>query len=164
MCTGKHKIPDSALSKKHIDQSIKILLQKVRIVRDYWVPYLAGYSMEWMHDPIVFIDFRLPETLTTRSGRVIDITRYLVIHECVEKSLMHDLGLPYELAHNLATAAERTAVEADGFSWAEYTELLQPFIRSAVFKPKGKESPINIDKTPYVQERFAGLDKMAMAA
>jgi hypothetical protein len=163
MSVGKHKIPDSALSRTHIDESIKALLKKVRVVRDYWIPYLAGYSMEWVDDPIVFIDQRLPKTLMD-GNKVYDVTRYLIIHECVEKCLMHDLGLPYELAHNLATAAEKSAVEADGLSWAVYTKLLQPYIRQATYKPKNLESPTIIDFTPYLQEHFSGLDKMAKAA
>lgn len=163
MSVGKHKCPDSALSKKHIDQSIKALLKKVKVVRDFWTPYLAGYSIEWVDEPTVFIDPRLPKTLK-HGNKVIDITRYLLIHECVEKCLMHDLGMPYELAHNLATAAEKSAVEADGISWAVYTELLQPYIRVAVIKPKGLESSPKLDKTPYIQEKAKFLDQMAKAA
>jgi hypothetical protein len=163
MSVGKHKIPDSALKRVHIDESIKALMEKVSIVRDYWIPYLAGYSVEWVEDPIVYIDSRLPKTLMD-GNKAYDVTRYLLIHECVEKCLMHDLGMHYELAHNLATAAEKSAVEADGLSWAVYTKLLQPYIRQATYKPKDLESPTNLDKTPYIQENFAGLEKMAKAA
>lgn len=165
MCTGKHIIPDSALSRKHIDQSIAALLEKVTVVRDCWVPYLAGYSTEWVEHPTVFIDSRLPKTLT-EGNKVYDITRYLLIHETVEKCLMHDLGFHYILAHNLATGAEKSAVEADGLSWAVYTRLLQPYIRQAVHRPNGLKAPSILDIAPYIQEKAPFLDKLkeAMAA
>jgi hypothetical protein len=165
MSVGKHLV-DTAISKKHIDQSIAELLKKVRINRDYWIPYLAGYSKEWQGTPTVFIDCRLPESIPCKSGKsvrsvTIDVTRYLLIHECTEKCLMDELGMPYILAHNLATAAEKTAVEADGFSWDDYSNALKPFITAATHKPKDKESPEGLDKRPYVQEKFPGIDQMA---
>lgn len=159
MSVGKHIIPDDALSKRHIDKSIDALLDKVKINRDYWIPYLAGYSTDWDGNPHVFIDSRLPEKLEHK-GVTYSITRYLLIHECVEKCLMHDLGMHYLLAHNIATGAEKSAVEADGLSWKIYTDLLQPYIRRATLKPEDKESPEDLDKAPYEQEHFAGLDKM----
>lgn len=165
MSIGKHLV-DPAISKKNLDLSIAALLKKVTINRDYWIPYLAGYSVEWEKHPTVFIDFRLPERIYCKASArgkpiLVDVTRYLLIHECVEKCLMDDLGMHYELAHNLATAAERTAVEADGYSWDAYTDGLIPWIQRVTFKPSEKESPKNLDKRPYEQCKFSGLKKMA---
>lgn len=162
MSVGKHNVPDSALSRKHIDQSIAALLKKVTVVRDFWVPYLAGYSNEWVNNPTVYIDKRLPKTLT-EGNKVYDITRYLLIHESVEKCLMHDLGFHYILAHNLATGSEKSAVEADGLSWAIYTRILQPYIRQAVHQPQMLKAPTDLDITPYVQEKAPFLDKLKAA-
>lgn len=160
MCTGKHLV-DPAISKTHIDQSIKELLKKVTINREFWIPYLAGYSKDdWKDNPIVYMDCRLPKELVTTWYKI-DITRYLLIHECVEKCLMDELGMPYILAHNLATAAEKTAVEADGHSWTVYTNSLTPYIREAEKQPEGKESPKALDKRPYEQEKAPILAKMA---
>jgi len=159
MSIGKHLV-DPAISKKHIDQSISALLKRVTLNREYWIPYLAGYSVEWTKDPTVFIDSRLPKDVLYK-GKKYDVTRYLVIHECVEKCLMDELGMHYVLAHNLATAAERTAVEADGHSWDGYTEALKPFIQLATRKPPDIDSPKTLDKRPYVQEKAPYLDRMA---
>lgn len=161
MSIGKHlKIPDDAISREHIDQSIDALLQRVTINRDFWIPYLAGYSTTWRDNPVVFIDPRLPLSLTYMD-ETIEVTRYLVIHECVEKCLMDELGMPYILAHNLATAAEKTAVEADGYMWSAYCMALRPYIRLAESKPDDLESPADLDKTPYIQEKAPMLSLMA---
>lgn len=162
MSVGKHTLPDAALSRRHIDQSIAALLKKVTVARDFWVPYLAGYSTDWVENPTVFIDHRLPKTLT-EGNKLYDITRYLLIHESVEKCLMHDLGFHYVLAHNLATGSEKAAVEADGLSWALYTKVLQPYIRQAVHRPSGLAAPPRLDIAPYVQEKAPFLDKLKEA-
>lgn len=160
MSTAKHlKIPDDAISRTHIDQSIDELLKRVTICRDYWIPYLAGYNTEWKDHPVVFIDPRLPEKLTY-DNETIPVTRYLIIHESVEKCLMNELGMPYILAHNLATAAEKTACEADGYSWYAYTLALKPYIKM-VEKKADVDSPSDLDKTPYIQEKAPMLSQMA---
>ena len=159
MCTGKHLV-DTAISRKHIDQSIAELKKKVTLNFDYWIPYLAGYSVDWKKNPTVYIDCRLPKKITYK-GKSLDVIRYLLIHECTEKSLMDELGMPYILAHNLATAAERTAVEADGGDWDFYTDSLKPWISLATKKPPERESPENLDKRCYVQEKAPMLDRMA---
>lgn len=165
MSVGVHHthlhIPDSALSRHHVDESINALLAKVTINRDYWIPYLAGYNTDWKDKPTVFIDYRLGDKIHYK-GKMIEVTRYLLIHECVEKCLMDELGMHYLLAHNLATGAEKSAVEADGHDWADYTYCLDPYINIvARDQPKGKVSPDNLDKTPYVQEKYPKLDLMA---
>lgn len=164
MSIGKHLV-DPAISKKHIDQSIAELLKRITLNRDYWIPYLAGYSKDWKTQATVFIDYRLPAKVYCKAGGhgtpvLIDVTRYLLIHECTEKSLMDDLGMPYILAHNLATGAERTAVEADGYAWDAYTDGLKPWIRRALYQPADQVAPKNLDLRPYIQEKFPGLKQL----
>lgn len=166
MSTGTHLV-DPAISKKHIDQSIDALMKRVTVNTEFWIPYLAGYSIDWKNQPpTVFHDPRLPERLPYPGSAVngettIDVMRYLLIHECTEKCLMDELGMPYILAHNLATAAEKTAVEADGYSWDIYTNLLTPYIKLVETKPDDLTSPANLDTRPYVQEHFSGLSEMS---
>lgn len=148
------KVPDPALQRTHIDQALDALRQRVGDMIPAWVPYLAGYSNDWLHtQPETFIDERLPKAFRTRDGaKILYPQRYIMLHECVEKCLMDLLGMPYELAHTIATAAEKTAVEADGFNWRWYCMVLRPWI-TKVRKPPpdGTRAPANLDRRPYQQ-------------
>lgn len=154
---------DDALSKNHIDEAIKALLSRITLNTKYWIPYLAGYSRNWKTNPVVYIDPRLPEILSI-AGKRVHIYRYLIIHECVEKTLMDELGLPYDIAHDFATAAEKSAVEADGFSWDAYTRALNPYIKQAVTKPDGLEAPQDLDLAPYEQDHSKDLGELQKEA
>jgi hypothetical protein len=152
---------DDALSRNHIDEAIKTLASHVRVEGSHWIPYLGGYSKDWSQQPEVYFDARLPDTLKMGSKEM-SIKRYLLIHECVEKSLMDELGLSYEVAHDFATSAERSAVEADGYNWADYTRALQPFIHEAARQPEGMDAPQDLDLTPYEQEHAKELSTLAL--
>jgi hypothetical protein len=159
MSTGHRKLPDAALSKPHIDQAIKTLLERVKVDNHYWVPYLGGYSKDWADGPEVYFDARFPDRLVV-SGKTMQPYRYILIHECVEKSLMDELHLSYDVAHDFATAAERSAVEADGFQWPAYCAAIKPYIAQAVKQPKGLDVPKDLDDSPYVQDHSEELGKI----
>jgi hypothetical protein len=159
MSTGHNKVADQALSKAHIDEAISTLLKLVGIDNKHWIPYLGGYSKDWDKHPEVYFDERFPDTLKV-GGKVMQPYRYILIHECVEKSLIDRLGLSYEVAHDFATGAEKSAVEADGFNWAMYTHALRPYIREVVNKPTDLEAPKDLDLTPYVQEHSKDVPKL----
>lgn len=159
MSTGHNKVPDQALSKTHIDQAIDTLLKRVDIDNQHWIPYLGGYSEDWKKHPEVYYDARFPDSLKI-GGKTMQPYRYILIHECVEKALMDELGLSYEVAHDFATSAEKSAVEADGFNWAIYTHALQPYIKEVIHKPDDLEAPKDLDLAPYVQERSGDLAKL----
>ena len=159
MSTGHRRIPDSALSKAHIDEAISTLLKHVEIDHHHWVAYLGGYSKDWENHPEVYFDARFPDSLKV-GGKTMQPFRYILIHEAVEKSLIDELGLSYDVSHDFATAAERSAVEADGFNWALYTAALRPYFGMATKKPDDLEAPSDIDLTPYIQDHSADLPKI----
>ncbi len=159
MSTGRKNVPDDAISKQHIDEAIKALEAKVIIDHSHWIPYLGGYSTDWKKNPEVFFDARFPDTLKI-GGKTMKPFRYILIHECVEKSLMDDLGLGYLVAHDFATACERTAVEADGFSWDLYCMALKEPIKEVTKKPANLDAPDNLDVDPYVQEKAPMLKQI----
>lgn len=158
MSTG---VPDKAISREDVDTAIKALAQRIRLDGSYWIPYLAGYSKDWSK-PCVYINAGFPDNLAI-GGKAMKPYRYLLIHESIEKCLMDELGLPYAVAHTFATAAERTAVEADGFSWAEYTHALQKPIQSARTDALHRPVPPDLDERPYQQDRDPILTKMVSA-
>jgi hypothetical protein len=157
--TGRKSVPDDAISRDHIDEAIKTLLSKVSIDHKHWIPYLGGYNQNFKKDPEVFFDARFPDTLDIR-GKTMQPFRYILIHECVEKSLMDELGLRYLVAHDFATACERSAVEADGFSWADYCNALRRPIREVSKKPANLLAPDDLDLTPYQQEKAPMLKQI----
>jgi hypothetical protein len=154
MSTG---VPDKAISKTDMDEAIKALSERVRIDHQYWVPYLAGYSKDWSH-PYVYINATFPDRLSV-DGKVMHPWRYLLIHESVEKCLMDELNLPYAIAHSFATAAECTAVLADGFSWDDYTKALRKPIAQARKDANGRPIPPNLDLRPYEESHDKPLEK-----
>lgn len=141
--TVSHKEADPALSRTDVDEAIRALWKRVRIVHRYWVPELGGTAKDW-NRPTVYIDLRFPNRLEV-DGKTMHPFRYLLVHECVERVCMDELRLPYALAHTFATAAERSTVEADGFSWAAYTAALREPIQMAKTKPADAERPPDLD-------------------
>lgn len=151
MSRGYHTV-DPAIDRSEIDQMIRVLKEQVEFKRG-WIPYLAGYSLNWETEkPMIYLDSRLPDVL--KVGRKwLHPARYLLVHELIEKAILVVTKgkVHYKIAHSAATAAERTAVEADGFGWNEYTDVLGPWIQ-AVRKPPfpGAKTPSNMDHQPYI--------------
>jgi len=104
----------------------KVLPNKVtapvsRINRSNNVPWLAGASSTPSGYP-VNIDLRVPKTITVK-GKTFSPDKYLAVHEIVEYGHMRK-GMRYQPAHRLALRAERAALEADGFDWNGYQEVM----------------------------------------
>jgi hypothetical protein len=80
----------------------------------------------------------------------------------VEKTLIDQLGLHYQHAHQIATRAEEAAVRADRVSWRAYDRFMQKYV-----KEMGDERltrvPENLDLKPYRDEHDVDLLK-SMAA
>jgi hypothetical protein len=151
MASGQKEI-DPALSPADLAAAIRTLWHDVIVDNRWWVPELGGTARDWVRKTVYF-DHRLPRKLVI-GGKTMDVFRYLLIHECVERTLMDELGLPYALAHTFATGAERAAVEADGFSWNDYTLALRPWIKLARTKPKGVAMAPGIDDRPMRADHF----------
>lgn len=145
MSVGAKQV-DPALSPTDLAAAIRTLWHDVRIDNRYWVPLLGGTARDW-DKRTVYFDCRFSRYLDI-SGKRVDVWRYVLIHECVERTLMDELGLPYAIAHTFATAAERSAVEADGHSWDDYTLALRPLIKLARTQPKGVKLAPGLDDRP----------------
>jgi len=143
----------------------------IQINTDYEIPYLAGYSFDGR---TIYIDKRLPQLLKLNDGRIIDVYKYLVIHEKTEKSLedgilhpkqlkafrdwfkhkynreldikKHLNGYKYPYAHELATSKEREAVENDGIGWDEYQEYMLKMVKKLI--EFSGALPLDLDTKP----------------
>ena len=87
--------------------------------RKHHIPYVAGYSKD-AH--IIYIDKRLPRHFKLAHGGLAHPDQYLIIHETLEKAVEDTLHMVYPKSHDLATLAERAAVEKDGINWKEYQD------------------------------------------
>jgi hypothetical protein len=145
------------IDKAEIDQSMQVIQKDLPVDRTHDVPYVAGYSTDGDE---LFIDRRMPKTITYR-GRKVDVTKYIVLHEAVEKALIKYLKLAYLHAHQIAMRAERSAVEADGLNWHDYNAAIDVEVKKIGDRKVYPCCPKNLDLKPYKDERDkATLNKM----
>ena len=86
----KLHIPDWYVSSLMLDRALDAILRRVgKLDRTHDIPYLAGYSQD---GKTIYIDRHLPRKMAYK-GRKIEVDRYLIMHEEVEKTLIDQLGL-----------------------------------------------------------------------
>jgi hypothetical protein len=143
----KLHLPDWFVSGLMLDRALDAIIRRVRLDRNHDVPYLAGYSMD---GKTIYIDRHLPVNFSDR-GRIIEVDRYLILHESVEKTLIDELQLHYQHAHQIATRAEEAAVRADRISWRAYDRFMQQYIKK-VGSERLTNVPKDLDLKPYRDE------------
>jgi hypothetical protein len=155
-------VPDWYVSGLMLDRALDAILRRTRLDRRHDVPYLAGYSQDGR---TIYIDRHLPREFRLR-GRVITVDRYLVLHETVEKTLIDEMGLHYQHAHQIALRAEEAAVLADRIPWSTYDRFMQRYIKD-IGDERLKRVPGDLDLKPYRDEHDTELlrrMKRAMAS
>lgn len=140
-------VKDWLVSHLMLDLTVEAILRKVKLNRSYDIPYLAGYSQD---GKTIYIDRHMPESFIS-NGHVIQTDRFLILHETVEKTLIDQLGLHYQLAHQIALRAEQAAVRADKISWAEYDKFMQSYIKE-IGDERLQRVPNDLDTKPYRDE------------
>ena len=141
----KLKAPDWYMSSLMLDRALDAILRRVKkLDRDHDIPYLAGYSQD---GKTIYIDRHLPKTFTFR-GRTIEVDRFLILHEEVEKTLIDQLGLHYLHAHQIATRAEEAAVHAQKITWEAYDRFMQKYVK-AIGDERLTKVPVDLDLKPY---------------
>jgi len=141
----KLRTPNWFVSSLMLDRALDAILRRVKkLDRSHDVPYLAGYSMD---GKTIYIDRHLPFSFKYR-GRTIDVDRFLIMHEEVEKTLIDQLDLHYLHAHQIATRAEEAAVRAERISWRAYDRFMQKYVKT-VGDERLKKVPKDLDLKPY---------------
>jgi hypothetical protein len=144
----KLHIPDWYVSSLMLDRALDAILRHLKkLDRKHDIPYLAGYSQD---GKTIYIDRHLPRSFTYR-GRVIEVDRYLILHEEVEKALIDEVGLHYLHAHQIATRAEEAAVRADRIEWRDYDRFMQRYVKR-IGDERLKKVPDDLDLKPYRDE------------
>ena len=143
----KLKLPDWYVSGLMLDRAIDAILRRVVLDRSHDIPYLAGYSVD---GKTIYIDRHLPTTFKL-GDRMIQTDRYLILHEAVEKTLLDQLHLHYQHAHQIALRAEEAAVRADGIQWRSYDRAMKKYIKQ-IGDEKLEHLPADLDRKPYRDE------------
>jgi hypothetical protein len=138
---------DTLVSAQMLTHAVDQILRRIKLDHDHDIPYLAGYSRD---GKTIYIDRHLPHFFDCRGKRV-GVDRFLVLHEAVEKSLLDQLGLHYQHAHQIALRAEEAAVNAAGVSWREYDRFMQKHIKEVGDETLTK-LPLDLDIKPYRDE------------
>ena len=148
---GAHRrlrLPDTYVSSLMLDRALDAIAARVGPYdREHDIPYLAGYSLD---GKTIYIDRHLPRSFLYR-GRTIEVDRYLLLHEEVEKTLIDQLGLHYQHAHQIATRAEEAAVRADSVSWRAYDRFMQQYVKE-MGDERLTKLPGDLDLKPYRDE------------
>jgi hypothetical protein len=138
-----------------LDRALDAILRRVqKLDRTHDIPYLAGYSVD---GKTIYIDRHLPRTMAHK-GRKVEVDRYLIMHEEVEKTLIDQLGLHYLHAHQIATRAEEAAVRADGILWRDYDRFMQKYVKH-IGDERLTKVPADLDLKPYRDEHDLDLIK-----
>jgi hypothetical protein len=145
---------DTLVSAAMLEKAMKEILNRIRLDRTWDIPYLAGYSR---NGKTIYIDRHLPRLFRTR-GKKVAVDEFLILHEAVEKSLLDELGLVYQHAHQIALRAEQEAVRAVGVSWHDYDRFMQRFIKD-VGDERLNRIPPDLDVKPYRDEHDAAVLK-----
>ncbi len=141
-------MPEWYVGSLMLDRALDAIVRRVRILdRQHDIPYLAGYSED---GKTIYIDRHLPKTFRFR-GRDIEVDRYLILHEEVEKTLIDQLGLHYLHAHQIATRAEQAAIRADRISWRDYDRFMQKYVKR-IGDERLSKVPADLDLKPYRDE------------
>ena len=148
----KLRIPDWYISSLMLDRALDAIVRRVKQDRRYDIPYLAGYSQD---GKTIYIDRHLPK-IWNYQGRRIEVDRYLILHEEVEKTLIDRLNLHYLHAHQIATRAEAAAIKADKISWRAYDAFMQKYVKK-IGDERLTRVPANLDLKPYRDEHDAEL-------
>jgi hypothetical protein len=156
----KLRVPDWYVSSLMLDRALDAILRRVKTFdRRHDVPYLAGYSLD---GKTIYIDRHLPRSFRYR-GRDVEVDRFLILHEEVEKTLIDQLGLHYLHAHQIALRAEQGAVRAADIEWRAYDRFMQKYVKS-IGDERLQKVPADLDLKPYRDEHDFDLMQRMQAA
>jgi hypothetical protein len=126
-------------------------LANKKIDLSYDIPYTAGYSKD---GKIIYIDRKLPQIVESRyyNNIPIDLHKYLLHHELIEKTLIDEFSYSYLYAHRLALAAEVELLHVDNIDVDAYYGLSQKYYDFNAQLENITSVPLDLDLRPYVED------------
>lgn len=146
----KPKLKPKVKKKGVLDKSLSAILNQLKINRDYDIPYTAGYNKK---GTVIYIDKDMPSLMPVNKNKSQNITKFLVLHEVIEKALIKELGhIHYQFAHEIAFMAEKEAVKREGINTKKYDKFMDRYIKKNERK-KLVSVPKDLDLKPYQDEK-----------
>lgn len=127
------------------------MYKSIQVCKDYDVPYVGGYNTD---GTIVYIDRHLPSTFLASTKVIVDLHKYLIIHEITEINLIRNLDLSYNEAHKIAVGAEMAALQKDGCPVDEYYAHLYRHIDKKLLPQNIKNVALDLDLRPYREDEL----------
>lgn len=138
---------DTKISHAILREAERAVRASVKVNHEYDVPYVAGYSED---GKTIYIDRGLPKSFAY-DGKRADILPFIILHESVEKSIIEQLKLDYQDAHQLAQRLEQAAIRDSGINWRKYQAFIQAHLKEAEEHPDLRIPP-DLDLKPYRDE------------
>lgn len=139
---------DWKLNRNIFDEAIAAVEKQRDVDYDHDIPYTAGYSED---GKTIYVDKEVPKYIEI-GGKPVDVSRYFILHEVVEKSLLQAFDIPYQFAHQIALRVEQDAVEADNINWNTYNRLTTKLVNDIYKRKHYPDIPKDLDDTPYKDE------------
>lgn len=146
--------------RRMIDDVEKFIRANSIVITRYDVPFGAGYA-EKLKDGkmVIYMDRRVPETV--RIGRKdVNLFRYWLLHEWVEKSLETPVDMTYFFRHQIAERTEESAVASDGINDKLYDACCDSILNEIYKLGEWRDCPPDLDLTPYTNTQDPCLKNM----
>ncbi len=117
----------------------------ISISHEFDIKYAGGYSLD---GKTIYISANMPSEIVIGNIKVSLLESIGRHHELPEKWLLDD-DYEYPYAHEIATSIEREYVESLGVKWDSYNTEVDRLLREN-YKCKLKNSPANLDLSPYI--------------
>lgn len=117
--------------------------------KSFDVPFLSGCSKDLKS---IYCDRHF-----NSKWKGVDLTKFIKIHEIVEKSLKDLCGCHHQVANKIAAHFEHHAVTKAGLSYEKYQEYVSPYIKHLGHE-KIQKIPHDLDTTSY--KDIAGHEKL----
>lgn len=128
---------------------VKKRIAALKVVEGYDNPYLVGRSTDMRR---MYPDRHFPKTVKVE-GKSVNTRETTAVHEVTEWLLMHDHGLEYEDAHEVANHEERDFVKRRyGVGWKPYCKVLDPYVKRVNYERITKV-PSDLDLSPFEDEK-----------
>lgn len=151
---GKHNFTGHEDAELHAlldDPKFVAALQAYKIGdSSFEIPFLAGSNNDGTK---TFVDHDFFEAIrqgkVKYEGKPYNPLPFISIHEKIEGCCIRLLGWDYSRAHDLATVAERRAVEHAGLDWVKYQDSLKPWIKADEAEKATGKTPPDLLEVPY---------------
>lgn len=129
----------------------------------YDIPFLAGSDNSGTK---TFVDHDFFEAIRQHKvlyeGKPFNPLPFIDVHEKIEGACIRLFGWDYSRSHDLATVAERRAVEHKGLDWNKYQDSLKPWIKADEAEKATGKTPPDLLEVPYKgspQDREVSADE-----